>query len=262
MADVMNRDEEINALLAKNAELQSKENAGDSIKADYLLLAKPLTKALQPSQKDLYIQGLQIGDIFVQQKEVILGKQLTVVPLAFLTLYQEKDSDSMNAKFFGTWNKEQATSFPLVEGSYFNRQLPNGHILTPVNWVMVNVLGHSELENAVVAFKSTGCRIWKKWKEDAKARSSSCATLMYTIKEELYQNDKNSWTDFGFEYAGNLLESDKKDEALECLKKSNAIRESYANANLIANHDMQALDSSAPKALESDRMAEAEALGF
>ena len=235
-------DDELAGLLAQNQKLQEKENEGEGIKADYLILAKTGTKALQRSQKDLYIQGLQIGDIFLQKDKKVLGAELKVVPLAFITLYQEKENASNDAKFFGMWNKEQAVTFPVADSSYFNRQLPNGHILVPVNWVMLTVIGHHDIENAVIAFKSTGSRIWKKWKEDAKNRSSSSATLVYKIFEEAYNNDKFEWTDFGFEYVESLLETDKE-EAVYCLKKSNAIRESYEKATLVGNHDVSALSA-------------------
>lgn len=260
-------DDEIATLMAQNAQLQAKESEGDGVKADYLILAKTGTKALQRSQKDLYIQGLQIGDIFLQKDKKVLGAELKVVPLAFITLYQEKENDSIDAKFFGMWNKEQAVTFPVADGSYFNRQLPNGHILVPVNWVMVTVIGHHEIENAVIAFKSTGSRIWKKWKEDAKQRSQSSATLVYLLKEGLYNNDKFEWTDFDFQYVESLLETDKE-EAVYCLRKSNAIRESYEKAVLIGNHDIASLSAKTPVAQIADASAtpetfdEDEELGF
>ena len=235
-------DDEIASLMATSSKLQEKENAGEGVKADYLLLAKPASKAMKRSEKDLFIEDLRVGDIYIQKDKLNLGAELKVVPLAFITIYNERESAQLNAKFFGVWNKEQSVQFPLADGSYFNRQLPNGHVLVPVNWVMVTIIGHHEIENAVIAFKSTGSRIWKKWKEDAKARSSSSATLIYTIKEESYSNDKFDWTDFGFEYAANLLETDKA-EAVYCLKKSNAIRESYEKAVLIGNHDVASLST-------------------
>ena len=244
-------EEELAGLLAQNQKLQEKENEGEGIKADYLILAKTGTKALQRSQKDLYIPGLQIGDIFLQKDKKVLGAEVKVVPLAFITLYQEKESAAQDAKFFGMWNKEQAVTFPVADGSYFNRQLPNGHILVPVNWVCVTVIGHHEIENAVIAFKSTGSRIWKKWKEDAKSRSGSSATLVYKIFEEAYSNDKFDWTDFGFEFVGSLLESDKE-EAVYCLRKSNAIREAYEKATLVGNHDVSALTAKKPASLIED----------
>ena len=237
-------DDELAGLVAQNSKLQEKESEGEGVKADYILLAKPNTKALQRSQKDLYIQGLQIGDIYIQKDKLNLGAELKVVPLAFITIYNERESASKDAKFFGVWNKEQALQFPVTAGSYFNRQLPNGHILVPVNWVMVSIIGHHEIENAVIAFKSTGSRIWKKWKEDVKQRSSASATLVYKIFEESYNNELFDWTDFGFAYDSSLLETDKA-EAVYCLKKSNAIRESYEKTTLIGNHDIASL--TAPK---------------
>ena len=244
-------EEELAGLLAQNQKLQEKENEGEGIKADYLILAKTGTKALQRSQKDLYIPGLQIGDIFLQKDKKILGAEVKVVPLAFITLYQEKESTDQDAKFFGMWNKEQAVTFPVADGSYFNRQLPNGHILVPVNWVCVTVIGHHEIENVVIAFKSTGSRIWKKWKEDAKSRSGSSATLVYKIFEESYSKDKFEWTDFGFEFVESLLETDKE-EAVYCLRKSNAIREAYEKATLVGNHDVSALTAKKPASLIED----------
>ena len=243
-------EEELAGLLAQNQKLQEKENEGEGIKADYLILAKTSTKALQRSREE-YIQGLQIGDIFLQKEKRILGAELRVVPLAFISLYQERESTAQNAKFFGMWNKEQAVTFPVADGSYFNRQLPNGHILVPVNWVCVTVIGHREIENAVIAFKSTGSRIWKKWKEDAKSRSGSSATLVYKIFEGSYNNGKFEWTDFDFQYVESLLETDKE-EAVYCLRKSNAIREAYEKATLIGNHDVSALTAKKPASLIED----------
>lgn len=228
-------DEELARLMAEGKKHQDAENSGDGVRADYILLAKTGTKALKRSQADLYIEGLAIGDFFLQKEKKVLGNKLKVVPLAFITLYQEKESRDMNAKFFGVWNKTQAESFPLVDGSYFDRQLPNGHILQPVNWVCVEVLGHPEIENAVITYKSTGSRLWRKWKEDAKPRSQTSATLIYEISELEVSNDKNEWTDIGFNYVGSLLETDKA-MAVKCLKKSNAIRESYENKTLVSDH--------------------------
>ena len=184
-------------------------------------------------------------------KEIAVSDEELAGLVAQNTKLQEKESADKDAKFFGMWNKEQAVEFPVVDGSYFNRQLPNGHILVPVNWVMVTVIGHHEIENAVIAFKSTGSRIWKKWKEDAKERSGSSATLVYKIHEEAYSNDKYDWTDFGFEYVESLLETDKA-EAVYCLKKSNAIRESYEKHALVGNHDVASLSKAPVKAYIED----------
>ena len=230
-------DEELEALMNQNAKLQEKENDGDGIKVSYLLLAKDGCKALKKKETELYIEGLEEGDIYIQKEKINLGSKLKVVPLAFVNLYNEQSGTGKDSQFFGRWNKEQALQYDLVEGNNFNRQLPNGHILVPVCWVMVEVIGHPDIENAVIAFKSTGSRIFRKWKEDAKNHSSSSATLIYEIKEAEYENADYEWTDFGFEYVGSVLEKDRN-LAVACLKKSNAIRESYEKNTLIGNHSV------------------------
>lgn len=245
-------DDELKALMDTNAKLQEKENDGDGVKADYLLLAKDGCKALKKKETELYIEGLEEGDIYIQKDKVNLGSSLKVVPLAFVTLYNEYEGSGRDAKFIGRWNKEQASQFPFVEGNNFNHVIPeNGHILVPVNWVMVEVLGHKEIENGVIAFKSTGSRIWRKWKEDAKNRSSSSATLIYEIKEAEYENKDYEWTDFGFEYVGSLLEKSKS-ETVFCLKKSNAIRESYEKNALIPNHSQASISAKPVQAFLED----------
>lgn len=234
-------DDEINALIEQSSKLQEKENAGDGVKADYLFLAKAGTKALSRMNKDLYIEGLAQGDIFIQKDKKNLGPKVKVVPLAFVTLYNEKSDDSRDARFFGVWNKEQASKLPFWEGSNFNHVIPqNGHILVPVNWVLVDVIGHPEIENGVVAFKSTGSRIFRQWKEDVKKRASPSATLVYTLSEDVYENKDFKWTDFKFEYTESLLETDKKQVVLS-LKKSNAIRESVEKNTFVGNHDIASI---------------------
>ena len=69
--------------------------------------------------------------------------------------------------------------------------------------------------------------------------------------EEAYNNDRYDWTDFGFEYVESLLETDKA-EAVYCLKKSNAIRESYEKHTLVGNHDIASLSTKAPVAQIED----------
>ena len=196
-------------------------------------------------EKELYVEGLSIGQFFVQKEKINFGKELKVVPLMFITVYNERDSLSRDSRFVGKWSQEQALQFPLVEDSYFDRQLPNGHVLTPSNWVVVEVIGHREIKLAVIAYKSTGSRIWKAWKEDVRKRSGSSATLVYKVFADTYENTKGKWLDTNYAFAGNLLE-ENKEEAVYCLTKSNELREAYNKQLLIQKHNLEAL--SAPKA--------------
>lgn len=260
-------DEELAQLVAQNSKLQEQEMSDGGVQPDYILLAKTGTKALNPMEKELYVEGLSMGQFFIQKDKINLGKELKVVPLMFITVYNETESLSRDTKFLGKWTAEQATQFPLVDGSYYDRQLPNGHILTPSHWVVVEVLGHRDIEFAVVAYKRTGSRIWKAWKDDARKRSGSSATLVYKLFADQYESSKGSWLDINFAFDGNLLEKDKA-EAVYCLKKSNELREAYTKHLLIGNHNVSALSApkSAPQIEDDDYEVEesddTEALGF
>lgn len=240
-------DEQLAELVVQNSKLQEQEMAGDGIQADFIILAKTGTKALNPTEKE-YIEGLSIGQFFLQTEKKILGKELEVVPLMFITVYSEVEKAAgAKDKYLGKWSQEQALQFPLAEGSYFDRQLPNGHILTPSNWVVVEVIGHREIKLAVIAYKSTGSRIWKSWKEDVRKRSGASATLVYKVFADSYENTKGKWLDTNYAFAGNLLEKDRN-EAVFCLKKSNELREAYNKQLLIQKHNLDALVSS-PRAV-------------
>lgn len=233
-------DDELAQLVAQNSRLQEKEMADGGIQPDYILLAKTGTKALNPLEKDLYVEGLAIGDFFVQKDKVKLGSELKVVPLMFLTVYNEMESKSRDSRFLGKWTQEQALQFPLADGSYFDRQLPNGHILTPSHWVAVEVLGHRDIKFAVIAYKSTGSRIWKSWKEDVRKRSGASATLVYRLFADQYESTKGKWLDINYAFDHNLLEKDRN-EAVYCLQKSNEMREAYGKNLLIQKHNLEAI---------------------
>lgn len=230
-------DDELAALVAESTKLQEKEMMQDSdgIQPDYILLAKSGTKALKRTEKELFIENLHDGDFFLQKEKLVLGERIHVVPLMFIKVYNEMDGVGKDAKFLGKWTSEQALAYPLAQGSYFDRQLPNGHILTPVNWVVVHVKEAPELNFPVIAYKRTGNRIWKAWKEDVRKRSGSSATLQYVLQAEAQANEDYDWTDIGFAYECNLLESDKQ-TALTALRKSNDMRKAYDSGLLIGKH--------------------------
>ena len=253
---------ELEALLKQAETLQKQSQEEEGVQATYLLLAKSGSKALKKSEKDLYIQDLKVGDIYIQKTKKNLGDTVRVVPLAFISLYNEKDGTGKDAKFYGTWSKQDALQFPPCDGVAFNRQLPNGHILVPVNWVCVYLPDFPEIENAVVAFKSTGIRIWRDWRKDAQENSTACATLVYNLCEEVYGNDDYDWTDFSFKLEGSLLESDKL-TALKTLKKSNEIQEAvqsntFAPKHTVTSAEVKAIESKAnPKALATQVIQDA-----
>ena len=61
-------DEQLAELVAQNSKLQKQEMAGDGLQADFIILAKTGTKALNPTEKE-YIEGLSIGQFFLQTEK-------------------------------------------------------------------------------------------------------------------------------------------------------------------------------------------------
>ena len=75
---------ELEALLKQAETLQKQSQEEEGVQATYLLLAKSGSKALKKSEKDLYIQDLKFGDIYIQKTKKNLGDTVIVVPLAFI----------------------------------------------------------------------------------------------------------------------------------------------------------------------------------
>lgn len=239
----MTENKELQALLAQNKELSANEGNG-GVKADYILLAKPNCQAMKKTS-DMYIEGLKIGDFYckVGDKRVNLGDKIEVIPLAFLSLFQEKESTERDAQYFGIWSKEQALEYPMDE--HYNRTLPNGHILMPVYWVVVEVIGHKEIERGVIVFKSTGGKIFRKWQNDSMSRADASAIQVYEVTEHTYQNDKYDWTDYGFEYKGSLLDKGlENEELIRIVVKSNDIRAAYLKGAFAPKRELLGSDSS------------------
>ena len=240
--DMNNEDKELQALLAENEALQKQEMQGDGMQFDQIKLAKQGTRALVKANKDEYIQGLSIGDFYLYKAKKVLGAALSVVPLQFVSLYTEHEVDGTGIKQIscGIWTYEDGQKCPECVGSFYNRQLPNGHVLTPEVWVVASVVGADVDEPVSIRYKATGIKIVKKWKEDVRRRGGSSATMIYSLTEESYANNKgNTWTDISFAYTGSFVEQDKS-AAIAALKLSTDLRKAYSQGMMIAPHNLPA----------------------
>lgn len=235
-------------LMEQNRKFCNQRSQGVNVR--YILLAKSGSKALKRSEADLYIPELKIGDFYIQKDKVVFGKKMTVVPLCFITIYREVDADGNSV---GLWNEKQARALPLKAGSYYDRVTDSGTTLSPVHWVIVRPLNKNIAVDDVpyvISFKSTGSKIWKKWRGDCENRGGSSAILAYNIFESEYSNSNYTWTDVGYEFAGNIAEK-SRDLAIECLEKSNALYDSYNTAVLIQDRDMLGNAGEERKSIES-----------
>ena len=198
--------EELRKTLDEKTKGMGQTYEGGQVKYPFLLLAKPLTKALLESNNDLYIPGLKVDDFYCLQEKKALGERLTVIPCAFVQLYIEKEEND-EASFFGYWRAEDAYRFN------YNKEkkaivLPNGHILKKTCWVVVYLpnkdLGE-EKPYAIISYKGAGCSTYYAWLKEVK--DYSClATATYDLTSKIMSNDKFTWTEIGYKYKKNLLE--------------------------------------------------------
>ena len=193
---------------------------GGHVRYPFLLLAKPLTKALLKSNEDVYIPGLKIDDFYCLQVKKGLGERLTVIPVAFVQLYIEKDAAD-EASFFGYWRAEDAYRFE------YNKEkkaimLPNGHVLKKTCWVVV-YLPNKDLgeENpyGIISYKGAGCSTYYAWLKEVK-EFSCLATATYEIASKNLSNEKFTWTEIGYKYKKDLLEDSDNPKVLSMLEET------------------------------------------
>ena len=183
----------------------------------FVLIAQKGSKAIDPDETDLYIEGLKRKQFYLLKEKKILGDTLRVVPLMFIQCYGEYAIDKRNPKkaptFVGVWHKDDAVEIPLAEDSYFDRPLPNGNVLRPINWVPVYLPDFPELEDTAVPFKSNSNKRVRAWKKDAESRGSAVFENTYELTVEVQKSGDDSWFEIVPEFRSKVFEL--KDDAIE-----------------------------------------------
>lgn len=181
-------------------------NAG-GIPVSFISLAQKLTKAVD-EDNELYIEGLQPKDFFVQAKKLKLGKKIRVVPLRFVSVFNEMTGTGDDAKFVGIWRKKDAERYDLAPGSYFDRELPNGNVLRPATWMLVFLPDHPDIENPVITFKSTGQRTVKDIKKAIESNGTkgiSCSLELELVAKNVDDGKGHTWLGIGWEIIDKLF---------------------------------------------------------
>lgn len=243
-------DEEFLAQLEKN-EILDAQDGKDGLDVSFISLAKEKTKALDEDNKDLYIEGLKLKDLFIQKTKRVLGKSIKVVPLAFFNLFAQYSDASKNAKYISTWTFEEGDKFPLVSGSYYDRLLPNGKgILKPITWVVVYLPDFPDIDKPVITFKSTGNKVAANWLKSIRNERKLTTQCLFEVKAGKQTNaDGDSWFEFEPTLIG--LTFDKvagKVQAnvpyvKELVKLSNEYRSMYSQGTLIPSRINSVLHS-------------------
>jgi hypothetical protein len=241
--------EDLDALseLAGRAEVLDNANRkSNGMDVTFVSLCQTSAKAVDEDDKDMYIEGLAVKDFYVQAKKLKLGKKLRVVPLAFLSVYNEFSESGQQAKFLGIWHAEDAERYDLCADHYYNRELPNGHELRPVVWVLAYLPDFPELEKVVFTFKSTANKIAKEWQKDIDRNAGSACQTLYEIVGVPVSNDKGKWFEIKPTHINNTFERSKdgklsliEDFAADVIKKSVEYNAAYAAGSLVKRRSAQ-----------------------
>lgn len=243
-------DAEFLAQLEKNEALDAQDGK-DGLDVSFISLAKEKTKALDEDNKELYIEGLKLKDLFIQKTKRVLGKSIKVVPLAFFNMFAQYSDTSKSAKYLSTWTFEEGDRFPLVSGSYYDRLLPNGKgILKPITWVVVYLPDFPDIDKPVITFKSTGNKVAANWLKSIRNERKLTTQCLFEIKAGKQTNaDGDSWFEFEPELIGLTFDKvagkvqAKVPYVKELIELSNEYRSMYSQGTLIPSRINSVLPS-------------------
>lgn len=243
-------DAEFLAQLEKNEVLDAQDGK-DGLDVSFISLAKEKTKALDEDNKELYIEGLKLKDLFIQKTKRVLGKSIKVVPLAFFNMFAQYSDTSKNAKYLATWTFEEGDKFPLVSGSYYDRLLPNGKgILKPITWVVVYLPDFPDIDKPVITFKSTGNKVAANWLKSIRNERKLTTQCLFEVKAGKQTNaDGDSWFEFEptligltFDKVAGKVQA-KVPYVKELIELSNEYRSMYSQGTLIPSRINSVLPS-------------------
>lgn len=212
----------------------------------FISLCQTGARALKEEEDAMYIDGLKPRQYYIQSAKKVLANKIRVVPLKFLSVYNElapiAGKPKAQPKFVGVWHRQDAEKYDLRLGSYFDRELPNGNILQPVTWVLCYLPDYPDVKNAVITFKSTGQKIAKAWRKEIDARARPAHETVYVLSSAVEKNDNDqSWYSVKPVFEGYLFEVDEKGNLKDVLPYAETVLDlsenyskAYASGTLIA----------------------------
>ena len=264
-------DEEFLAQLEKNEVLDAQDGK-DGLNVSFISLAKEKTKALDEDNKELFIEGLKLKDLFIQKTKRVLGKSIQRLSrlLSSICLLSIR-MPGKNAKYLSTWTFEEGDKFPLVSGSYYDRLLPNGKgILKPVTWVIVYLPDFPDIEKPVLTFKSTGNKIAANWLKSIRNESRLTTQCLFEVKAGKQFNDDggDSWLEFDptligltFDKVAGKIQA-KVPYVKELVELSNEYRSSYSQGTLVPSRINSVLPSGGNALSIEDQSEDGEIIPF
>jgi hypothetical protein len=236
---------------AREDELRAQEGSSNS----FITLAQGNTGVLKPDNA-AHIKGAKMYDYVIAKSKLRLGASLDLTVLGLFKLYTEqakKQKETDLPKTVAFWLPEDAEQIPLLPGSNFARQLPNGNTLIPTHWVFVYLHKHPEIEDALLPFQSIGNQVYKDLQKEIAAQSAVCTELRFTVtKQPIESKDHEAWYYPKFEVSGRnfdykdgkvaLLKGGlPKDELAEVLRRGQALHEEYAAKRMVSKKNLAAI---------------------
>ena len=240
---VVSDDAEMLALLEANEVLNNAE-ASDGANVSFISLAKEGCKALDEDDPEFFIKDLKVKEYYIGKMKTRLGQNLKVVPLAFLNLFNQFSEAGNDGVFQGIWQYKEGDSFPLLMGSYYDRELPNDSgILKPVIWIPVYLPDFPDIVNPVITFKVTGTKVAKAWKKEIQGMGYLTTQCLYSLGVQKVKGtgsfSSKSWLEVLPTFVETIFEKTAKgveitqDYAKTVIEASNTVRQSYFDGTLV-----------------------------
>lgn len=230
-------DDDFLSLIDENEKLASQDS--DGLNVSFISIAKDKCSALDEDDEKNYIPELKLKQLYVHKDKKVLGSVVKAIPLAFFSLFAEYENEAKSPKYFGPWQYEEGMQFDLVDGSFYDRQLPNGNILKPIIWVPVLLPDFPDMNKPILSAKVTTNAIFRAWKKEIVGMDAVPPQCLYTVKATKIKKDKNDWIDYEFTFDSftyekkdgkAVINSDFAGQALELAKTYKTM---YAEGTLI-----------------------------
>ena len=230
-------DDDFLSLIDENEKLAAQDS--DGLNVSFISIEKDKCSALDDADEKNYIPDLKLKQLYVHKDKKVLGSTVKAIPLAFFSLFAEYENEAKSPKYFGPWQYEEGMQFDLVDGSFYDRQLPNGNILKPIIWVPVLLPDFPDMNKPILSAKVTTNAIFRAWKKEIVGMDAVPPQCLYTVKATKIKKDKNDWIDYDFTFDSFTYE--KKDGkavinspfAGQALELAKTYKTMYAEGTLI-----------------------------
>jgi hypothetical protein len=255
--------DDLSALAASIKPYEDEIRAETGSSNSFITLVQGNTNILKPDSPS-FIKGARLYDFVISKFGLRLGQSFEATVLGSFSLYTESEKKQKQgdmAKIVSFWMPEDAVQIPLISGSNFDRQLPNGNLLQQTHWVFLYLHKHPEIDDALISLRSYGNRVHKELQKELKAQSSLCSELRFTVGRQPIQSKAYDTTNYypKFEVAGrnfdyrddkvvSLKDGLPKDELAEVLRRSKELHETYKNLKMVGRKNIPAIVGSSPRA--------------